>query len=543
MLTAPARLRTDAADRAAMNFALNRAAMGQTQPKLAGFLQESLPNLEFCFGRDGSLTARDEPGGWIEGCSLPLLAAREMLKGVQLSGRTGCFLEPVHAAQIRVALERIQPTQALAVLLTDAGRLELILACEDFSADILANRLWFCCGSELSAAIEELFVENPGLAVPSHFIKTVLLGDEPAQPLIRIAEAAFGRVNAMRQEQLRSMSRRPAAGSWCIIAPLAFRLWDDAGWNLAKSCDAFESEGAILFNPDDPAAASSLALAKASSDASAIIAPNLVRAEMPGVFPLDRPWMTWITGPRVGPFTAGAGGDAVLLADERWRKIAEEAGWPADRVHVATWPAVYQQPSDRPEGELKLVLMADVTDLKPPQAICDLSSQRLIWEQVAHELVENPFGLGSDPLRYLRRFLQRGGVAEESVNGAYFVNNLLVPAYQVGIARILCRAQFPLRLYGRGWADHADLAACWGGEMTERERFEQVVLDPGVILVDPMPAGQAHPIEALSGRRIGVQGSAAGLLQQASAALKGQIAAKPMDRRPISRALIQSMLG
>lgn len=545
MLTTSPRLRTSAADRAAMNFAGNRDVLRRMQPRVAQTLADDVPALEFLFGRDGALTALDERGGWVEGCSLPLHAAREMLKTIQIGGRTGCFLDPTHAAQLRAALDGLSPMQAIVALLPDPSRLPLMLACEDFSAEMSAHRLWFCSGPDLSQAICDVFADNPGLATPSHFIRTGLLDDESAQPLIRTAEQAFSRINTQRQDQLRTLARRPIDNSapWCVVAPLAFRVWEDAGWTLAKTCDAFESKETIVFNPDDPASASPLSLARASVNASGIVASNLVRSDMPGVFPIDRPWIAWITGPRIGTFTTGTTRDAILLADERWRPSAIAAGWPADRIHLAAWPALHPQPSDQVSADSHLVLLADAIDLKPPPAVCELSSQRLLWEQIARELTQDPFRLGHDPLRYLHQRLRTFNIAKESLNAPFFINELLIPAYQQGIVRLLLRSQFPLRLYGRGWEAYPEFAPCRAGEITDRARFQQVVLDPRSVLIHPMPVDLAHPIDALPGRRLWVQDSAAGLLRQVTAQLQGKTPTPPVERRPLSRALVSRLLA
>ncbi|MCC7352049.1 MAG: hypothetical protein IT446_15930 [Phycisphaerales bacterium] len=545
MLTLAPGVRTCANERAGKNYELNRVALGRTQPELAVGMGEEMPKLEYLFGRDGALTAMDANGDWLGGCSVPLLAARQMLKSMQLGGRTGCFLDPCHAAQIRVALDAIGRNQAMLVLLNDPAALQVMLACEDFSAEIQAHRLWFCHGEDLTTGIERLFDDHPGLATPSHFIRTLLLADEPGQSLVRTAEQAFTRINQRRRERLQNLARGPVGASspWCIVAPMEFRLWDDAGWMLAKACDAFDAGGMVLFNPDDPAAASSLALAQASADAGVMVASNRFRADTPGIFPMDRPWVTWVTGPRVGSFVSGASKDAVLLADERWKPIAVAAGWPEDRIRVAAWPTIDKPPAIEPPAESQLVLLADAHDLKPPPAVCELSSQRVLWEQIARELVDDPFRLGNHPDRYLLQRMRTLSIAEETMDKSLFVNQLLIPAYQQGIARLLLRGQFPLRIYGRGWGGLADYSACWGGEMTGREHFQQLTRDPAAVLIHPSPMEHAHAIDALPARRLGIQHDAPALLKQATAQINGTASNRPSNRPALSREMIQSLLG
>jgi hypothetical protein len=545
MLTLAPGLRTCASERAAKNYGLNRSALERTQPELARTLDQEMPEIEYLFGRDGALTAMDGLGEWLGGCSVPLLAARQMLKTMQLGGRTGCLLDPNHAAQIRVALDGAGPTQAIVVLLNDSAGLPLMLACEDFSAEILAHRLWFCVGGELSTAIERLFDDNPGLATPSHFIRTILLADEPGQLLVRTAEQSFTRINQRRQEQLRTIAGRPAGAvsSWCVVAPLEFRLWDDAGWTLAKVCGAFDAEGMVLFNPDDPASASPLALARASAESKGMVSTNRVRSDMPGLFSMERAWVTWITSPRIGAYTPGAAKDAVLLADERWKPAAMAAGWPADRILLADWPMMQQLSTNEPSAESQLVLLADTNDLKPPPAVCELSSQRVLWEQIAGELAEDPFRLGNDPTGYLRKRMRQLSIAEESLDKSLFINELIIPAYQQGIVRLLLRGQFPVQIYGRGWGGLSEFSACWNGEITGRTHFQQLALDPASVLIYPLPTNQAHPIDALPARILGTQSSAAALLRQAGVELASRSITNKTERQMLSHQMIESFLG
>src|SRR4051812_28336614 len=107
---------TLAARQAAENFNANRAALRATQP-LSLDLRD--PPDEWVFARDGSLTAREQrvsftvdaapSNPWLAGCSVPMLAAKEVLKTLNVTGPVACFLAPSHAAQVRVALDRMRP--------------------------------------------------------------------------------------------------------------------------------------------------------------------------------------------------------------------------------------------------------------------------------------------------------------------------------------------------------------------------------------------------------------------------------------------------
>ncbi len=121
-----------AADRlAAANFRANMTAFSSIQPEWADRLGGGPLDVEWIFARDGSLTARTS-GGWWSGCSVPLLAGRELLKLLELKGNVGCFLQPGHAGQIRACFEKLKLAQGIIAVVPDVESLRMILHCDDF---------------------------------------------------------------------------------------------------------------------------------------------------------------------------------------------------------------------------------------------------------------------------------------------------------------------------------------------------------------------------------------------------------------------------
>src|SRR6202035_5470454 len=101
--------------------------------------------VDWVYARDGSLTARDSTG-WVSGCSLPLRAAQAMLQQLTVTGVVACFLSPVHGAQVRAALDKLDASQAVIALMPEMRDLRIALGCFDFSDDIQRHRLWFAWG-------------------------------------------------------------------------------------------------------------------------------------------------------------------------------------------------------------------------------------------------------------------------------------------------------------------------------------------------------------------------------------------------------------
>ena len=59
------------------------------------------------------LPNRGLAGRWWSGCSLPLRAAQSLLEKLDLSAAVSCFLSPMHAAQIRVTIDRLPAQRGL----------------------------------------------------------------------------------------------------------------------------------------------------------------------------------------------------------------------------------------------------------------------------------------------------------------------------------------------------------------------------------------------------------------------------------------------
>ena len=96
----------------------------------------------------------------------------------------------------------------------------------------------------------------------------------------------------------------------------------------------------------------------------------------------------------------------------------------------------------------------------------------------------------------MSRWLTRAGIAPETVNARVFVDGLIVPAYQQGLARWLAEGGVDLKLFGRGWDQVEGLAARHAGGVVDRAALGAAAEACGA-LVHVWPRGGAHPIEAL----------------------------------------------
>jgi hypothetical protein len=515
-LPLPLRAQNAAHALAVSNYAANRAALATLEPAALSALTDSPPENEWIFARDGSLTVMLPDQQWWGGCSLPRRAGQFMFKTLEIRGVVGCFLAPIHAAHIRIALDKLEAHQAILAIVPDPHVLQVLLHCENFAADFCAHRLWFAAGENWESDLAQILTQNPGLPTPGEFIRAISADNTLPDQLISPAQKAFALETTRRSAEVQSIltashqppvQRTPTRSrTFFVVAPSHFRLWNDAPMTLARilgSSQACPEQACAvrLFDSDNPASASPLGLARGVVGADAVLTANLARADLPAVIPAHMPIITWITLPRIPAPAPAAPRDALLLADPAWLARARAQGWPDDRIQLAAWPAAQQSTSvDDPAISHVASLIADTHALVPPKKINEFSSHLLLWDLIDQELRRDPFQLKNDIDAYLTPRVARFQIDPQSFNKSLFIEHLIVPAYQQAVARALIAQGVPIRLYGNGWDQIESLAAHAGGPITSRDHFNQVVAGSGA-LVHAWPSTDAHPID-VAGRPV-----------------------------------------
>ncbi len=540
-LDQPAPANSTAADRqAASNYLANHTALAGTQPRLAARLAGRTLAVSWVYGRDGSLTARNQGGQWYSGCSLPHRAVAAMLNRLEVRGTTACFLSPDHAAMLQVALDKLQPHQSIIAIIPDLDDLHFALHCGNFAGAIAAHRLWFAAGDDWPGELTQLLREHPGLAEPEQFIRAPTLDERTAAELIPRAQSVLASESQRRRSLIGDLRRRPPAtdGPIGIVAPSRFRLWNDAGQVLAESLMSQPGHWRRL-DSDDPASASSLALAHLAAQSRAIVAANVTRADWPDAISRDTPVITWLTVCRIIPFARVGPRDGLLLADEAWIEPALRAGWPRNRLGVAHWPVTAHAAS--PAGPAFLALIADTSPISADEARFELSSHRLLWDLIAQELSKDPLAPGDDVGRYLSARMQRLSICPDGFDRAQFIERLILPAFQQGVARIAIREGLPLKLYGEGWSAIEQLAERAAGAIRSRaELFSAAAAAAG--LLHAWPVGGFHPILTLGRPVVRPAGRNGGWLGECRRVLAGTVGAPGHPQRTLDGDLVESLL-
>ena len=516
---------TPAADAHALadeRFRRNCSALGIDLPR---------PAVDFCTGVDGSDTAKRD-GRFFAGCSVPRRAAELMVRKEIWKGRSLCLIVPTHGQQIAVVLERLGPTRALIVVPNAPDDLADFLTCVDFTAAIAAGRLLFASDAD---ALEQLFVLHRGLAVPSQIVR---LPDADATSVARVmpwAQATLSKLAGEHGQRLQAAANRRGTGVRsprpAMLVGRQFRVWVDAGDTLASV-----GLDASVIDTDSPGAAADAFLAERAADAAAVITANTPR---PAWALSPRPWVTWLTRPKIPAFNSSFARDVLLLADSAWLSLAERAGWPAARLAVAGWPVQHHVPT--PGGPLALI--ADLPSLETPADLEESSGLKLIWEAIRDELPRDPFAVGDDATAYVRRAPGRLGLAAmDELPVERFVADLVGPAYLLGVAKWLAGENIALTLHGNGWQHEAALTGAWRGPIDSRSDLARVA-GAACGLVDAF-IQTTHPVRALSLPRVSTFGRTAQRLREELATTRFvapcQSIAQPLSSDAIGRLIAGS---
>lgn len=500
-LLSPVALGTVAGVAAGRNWAGNRAAVVRSQPAVAAELDGVAAEVEWTLGRDGSLTGRTADGRWWADCSVPDRAGRRLMAAVEPSAAVHCLVMPAHAGVLAAVRDRLGAGTPVVVVEPDARAARVLLGCGDVAGAVAGHRLWFAVGAGWADQLADLFRAWPGLATPSRFVRMPVADDAVVGPLIERAKAVFDAANGERTaavDRLRvgsagGPSAGPAAGLWSgrpvVIGRSGYTLWEDGPAVLWTACGS----AATRFDTDDPLNTSPVALATAAVGCGGVVAADSGRGSAAGLVRPDVPWVTWVTRPAVPEVGASGPLDALVLAAAEWRPLAERAGWPGDRVHVGGWQAAMPLPCA--SGLPHLAVMADTRPVEMPPAVAGYSSHAMLWEAIEAELRSSPLA-ARDPVAYLADRAGQVRVDRTAVDVGAFVERLIYPAYQQGVARLLIAAGLPITLWGSGWGEVDEFAGRAGGSV-ESVAARDRAAGAAVGLVHCWPEDGPHPIDAV----------------------------------------------
>ncbi len=518
----------------------NARALHKKQPCVASLLAEVEIDVEWVFARDGSLSAL-EGGRWWAGCSVPLLSGRSLLSTLADEPVGSCQLAPAHAGLVRAAREKMGNCPVLFVAQPDARTARMILSTHDFSEEIDRGRFWIFSGDAWLAQIKQMFLDNPGLATPLRFIRTRLTLEETSLPMITEIQNVFSQVLSVRGDEVGRLKALPRMKvdprNILLVGGSEFRLWDFGTRVIEKQLEKSDDQDLNVkrFDMDDAFCGSPLALLTAAEQCGCILSADVCRADCNQLISPEIPWITWMTQPGAPPFHTAGPRDILILADEKWRPVARVAGWPAERIRICGWPVEAAKPALH---QAELGMICDTRKVLAPASVADFSSHRLLWDLIEEELADNPLAV-EDVDVYISDRAGQLNIATEVLDQARFIEGLILPAYQQGLARLLISGGIPLRVYGKGWDELPEFKSRLGGKILYHSDLE-CALNACCGLVYFQPRQYAHAME-MTGKPIVYRAGAdrSAFIREARRVMNG-------ERRGITRddgdLLIKTML-
>jgi hypothetical protein len=176
----------------------------------------------------------------------------------------------------------------------------------------------------------------------------------------------------------------------------------------------------------------------------------------------------------------------------------------------------------RKNASAYLAILADASSLEPPKHVAEYSSHALLWDAIAAELLANPFTL-TNVDAFLDERMRQLQIAPDNFNRLLFIERLIMPAYQQGLAQLLVRHGIPVRCHGRGWEKIEALGECAAGQISTREQFDAAI-GAATALLHCWPTEYAHPVDAAGRPVLRAFGKSRDqFLRDAKAALEGAL--------------------
>jgi hypothetical protein len=446
---------TRAARLAHENYRANRSAVRDIQPTLLGAVPEELPDWEWIFARDGSLSARLPGRAWISGSSVPRALAERALQKLEAKGLCIGFVVPAHAQDVVVALSKLAPEQTLLVVHPADSFLIQLLACHDFSADLRSRKFILAVGPAWQREFADTFTRHPTLVPPHQLIKLPYASPRFVERVFGSIEHLIHQESQSHQQKLRAMSIGMAGTSTSgllLAAGSSPRLWSSLTGHLLSVAAANDAADVSTLDTSDPTTASAMALARAAQSKSALLTADVGRADLPELLPVSKPWIAWCSHGRIPKRVESARRDKLILSSAQLLEPALRAGWNKSDLRVGL-------PIEIPPiaADAKPTMIVDFVPPHVPAAFNEFSSHRLLWEFIDSQLSADALFSNSPLQQTIPSLLAKFNIDPQSFPFDLLVRQLLEPAFARALAKQLVKRGVDFRLVGSGWDSEPEL--------------------------------------------------------------------------------------
>ena len=144
----------------------------------------------------------------------------------------------------------------------------------------------------------------------------------------------------------------------------------------------------------------------------------------------------------------------------------------------------------------RVLLVADTREITAPAVVEDYSSHKLVWQSIHRQLAARPLSFNGDMPALLAEHAKPLGIDPASLPTPLFVDALITPAYEQGIARLLIAAGVAIDVAGRGWNDLQEFAHRKPPTIQSFESFERLIANYQTVVL-PQALSAPHEADAL----------------------------------------------
>lgn len=457
----------------------NLVALRSVDPRLADRIAAtSIDTATPVLGRDGSATYRlRRPDGtmiWFGRTSMPTVSGPALLESFR-DGDANVVLPGIgQGIEAALLTGRISPHRAVFVLEPDPLCIALAMRLHRLADAIRQSQLVFITDDALDEGLTAFLVEHVGYVIPDRILARPWMTQAELDAFRGIVErtgqAAIQRRAASVTAIERALNQPCTTGERPRIVGLALAPDEETARRAADLAAVADSVGVDWRHciPDTPAHGHVLAQlhAVAEHQPEFTLLLDHVRGDLPGVFPADRPVVSWLDAPplnqhdlaaRVGPT------DRVCATSPHLARQLAAAGVEQDFIRVVPTGTVPVASSMRevPDAyRCDIAIFADGADLTPARWGIRLDSHTAVYHALVEALRHDADRFCvHDAERYLTQVesklhleLEAGEV--RNVMRRQIEQVIGPTTCRLAVVRELVAAGIRVHLYGRGWETH-----------------------------------------------------------------------------------------
>ena len=526
-------------------FEANIAALRNVDGDLAVCLaSQAIEPAVVAAGRDGATTFRiPGPEGtsrWFGRTSMPTVSGSALIEQFNCGEGNPALPGVGQGIEAELLVEKLPVHRAVFVVEFDPWILSLALRVHDFADAIRVGRIVLICAGggpdarspeALGQRLAQFLIAEPGYVIPDRLLSWPWMEPGDVDPFRTVLQHGGERAVCGRSETFgpiearltaRDRAAAPSNGDDVKVVGLALAPSPGLTQCVRALAEAAERIGIDWRDclADNPVRGCTLAHLKRvdEHEPALAVAFDHVRKDLPTVFPVDLPLVTWFDTPTlVCEALRDRLGDRDRLCPSSSHLAGQltAIGVPGERIRVvplfATGPAsdalrVNEAVAQRYRCDV--AVFADGADLTPGTWGLKLESHERLYHALVDRLTREGHRFHAhlaDPVltqveSKLKLTLQDDGVRAvmrrqiEQVIGPTLI--------RLAVVRELTAASLDVRLYGTGWETHESVKSLWHGALADADEMHQALAGARLVVhIDPSGQVSREVFEAAAANR------------------------------------------